>query len=252
MDYMDANDDLCGAVRPFKVVACLAVHGRLPLLEHTIRRLYQKNGCYKVVCSGDGVGEKRLCESLGAVFVPYRNKPLAAKWNAAFVKARQYHPDAVLYVGSSDWISDGWIPTLKPYVEQYNFVGVPGCSFLDIGMTMRAVNWKGYGEERKESIGIGRMLSSKLMEAINWQPFEGKLDSSMDGSMKRRAEAAGFKEFMFAGKIKALSISSNRWPPAEQNKHKFEDHYSNKMPSEKILDVDEFLEDFPEAYQIFK
>lgn len=250
MDYTDVNDDMAIAKPPYRVVACLAVHGRLPLLRHTIQRLYKVNGCYRVICAGSSVMEKRLCDELGAIYVPADNKPLARKWNKAFQKAREYKPNAVLFVGSSDWISWDWLHILRLYVEYHHFVGVQGCHFLDIGKTMRLVNWKGYGEERKESIGIGRLLSAKLMDALNWQPFDNRLDNSMDSSMKKRVEAAGFKEYIYPGMtgIKAVSISTDQWP----NKHKFEDHWTNKLPSEKIEDVDGFLKDFPEAYQIFK
>lgn len=245
---MEINDDYGNATRPYRVVACLAVQGRIPLLKHTIERLYKKNGCYKVICAGDGMEEKRLCESLGAVWAPHGNKPLGAKWNRAFMAAKPFKPDAVLFVGSSDWISSDWIPTLRPYVEEYHFVGVPGCHFLDIAESMRLVDWKGYGEERKESIGIGRMISAKVMDSLEWRPFEEASDHSMDSSMKKRVEKAGGIEFMYNGAITALSISTNKWP----NKHNFEEHWTNKLPSEKIADVDGFLKDFPEAYQIFK
>lgn len=249
MDFTESNDDLAIAKPPYKVVACLAVHGRLPLLRYTIERLYKVNGCHKVICSGSDIMEKRLCQELGAVYVSAKNKPLARKWNKAFQKAREYKPDAVLFVGSSDWISWDWLHILRLYVEHHHFVGVPGCHFLDIGQTMRLVNWKGYGEQRKESIGIGRLLSAKLMDALDWEPFDNRLDNSMDGSMKHRAESRGFKEYIYTGTgIKALSISTDRWP----NKHKFEQHWSNELPSEKIADVEGFLKDFPEAYQIFK
>lgn len=249
MDYTDTNDDLALPKPPFRVVACLAVNGRLPLLRQTISRLYKINGCFKVICSGSSILEKRLCEELGAVYVQSENKPLAQKWNKAFMKAKEYHADAVLFVGSSDWISWDWLHILRLYVQHHDFVGVPGCHFLDIGKEMRLVNWPGYGEERKESIGIGRLLSAKLMDALDWQPLENKLDHSMDGSMKRRAESKGFKEYIYTGTgIKALSISTDQW----DNKHKFDDHWTNKLPSEKIADVEGFLKEFPEAYQIFK
>lgn len=249
MDGMDANDDLA-IQRPYRVVAAMPVHGRLPLLEHTIKRLYQKNGCYKVVCAGDNPEEKRLCQSLGAVWVQMPNKPLGKKWNAAFLKARDFAPDAVLYVGSSDWLSENWIEKTKPYVERYGITGVPGCHFVDIPKKgeIRAVYWAGYtGDRASESIGIGRMLSAKLLELINWQPFDATKNSSMDSSMKARCAAVGYHDYFVREDTTAISISTDKW----ENLHSFDDHWKGKLPSQ-VVDANELLEQFPEAYQIFK
>jgi hypothetical protein len=253
MTYDEINDDLAHAKQPYKVVACLAVHGRLPLLEHTIRRLYLKNGCHKVICSGDGLEEKQLCESLGAIWVAHSNKPLGAKWNTSFQKAKDYDPDAVLFVGSSDWVSDNWISVMHPHVEQYGFVGVPGCYLADIGETIRLCNWKGYKGYRKdredESIGIGRMLSRRLLDAIGWQPFNHTLDNSLDRSMKDNAAKHGFVDWMINDeRLKALSISTNKWA----NKHQFAMHWTGMIPSEIIEDQSSFLQEFPELNLIFK
>jgi hypothetical protein len=138
---IDANDDLGTAKPPYKVVAVIPVHGRLPLLPHTIKRLYRKNDVYKVICVGDGLAEKAICLEAGAEWVPFRNKPLGAKWNAGFIEAKKYDPDAVLYVGSSDWLSNDWTTTMQPYVNQHGIAGVPGCHFIDIGHELRLVYW---------------------------------------------------------------------------------------------------------------
>lgn len=251
---IDTFDDLATARPPYRVVACLAVLGRLPLLEHTIRRLYVKNGCYKVICSGDGPEEKKLCESLGAVWTPRRNKPLGLKWNSAFEVAKDYNPDAVLYVGSSDWLCNDWISIMRPYVEQHGFAGTPGCYLADIGETIRLMKWngyKGYRDERAdETIGSGRMLSRRLIEALDWKPFDPTWDNSLDRSMKDKSKPYGYPDFMVHDdRLKSLSISTNRWP----NKHIFEMHWDGRIPSEKINEPDKWIDhNFPEVKLIFQ
>lgn len=262
MNFEEVNDDL-GTAKPFRVVAAVAVHGRLPLLEHTINRLYKNNGCYKVVCSGDGLEEKNLCQSLGAVWTPRRNKPLGMKWNAAFQKARDFHPDAIVFVGSSDWLSDNWFSLMRPYVEQHGFAGVPGCYLADLGKQIRAVDWTcgyaGYRQERAdECIGIGRMLSRRLLDAIDWTPFDPKLDNSLDRSMKDRSIAKGYHDFMVKDeRLKALSLSCPYW----DNKHKFWMHWGldvgeqikEFIPSIRMKEPDHWLsENFPEAIELHK
>lgn len=254
MSADELNDDLGHAKPPYRVVACLAVHGRLPLLEHTIRRLYVKNGCYKVICSGDGLKEKELCESMGAVWAPHNNKPLGAKWNASFYKAREYNPDAVVFVGSSDWLCNDWFSIMKPHVEKHGFAGVPGCSLADVAENIRVCHWSGYAGYRSdrasESIGIGRMLSRRLLDAIDWLPFDPKLDNSLDWSMKEKAAKVGFTDVMIRDeRLKALSLSTPLW----MNKHHFGMHWSGQIPSEKELNPEEWVRyNFPEVLELHK
>jgi hypothetical protein len=247
---IDPSDDLAGAVPPFKVVACIPVHGRVPLLPLTIKRLYQKNDVYKVICVGDGKEENRVCEESGAVWVPSANTPLGAKWNRAFMAAKEFKPDACLYVGSSDWLSNDWLTLMKPHVDAHQMAGVPGCYFMDIREKIRAVNWKGYiGVRADETIGIGRVLSAELLNKIGWKPFDDNKVGSLDRSMKEICSKVGVTDFMVRDpRLKAVSISTGQW----ENKHVFSQHWNNLLPSEKINDIDYFLKDFPEAIQLQK
>lgn len=251
MTLNEVNNDLGSCKPPYKVVACLAVHGRLPLLEHTIRRLYAKNGCHKVICAGDQPEDKKLCQSLGAIWVPYKNRFLGDKWNQAFLKAKDYNPDAVVFVGSSDWLSDNWFSIMRPHVEKHGFAGVPGCYLTDMGEEIRLCHWSGYkgyrAERADETIGIGRMLSRRLLVAIDWQPFNPILHNSLDRSMKDKAKSFGYTDIMIHDdRLKALSISTNQWV----NKHQFAMHWTGMIPSEKIEPEPFLTENFPEIYNV--
>lgn len=251
---MTPNDDLAGAQKPFITVAVIPVHERIELLPFTIRRLYLKNKVDRVICVGDGLKEKAVCIESGAIWVPHQNKPLGAKWNAGFLAAKTLNPDAVIYSGSSDWLSDNWIPTMKPYLEKHQLVGVPGSYLLDYkGNSMRICHWPGYvGERSDETIGVGRVLSRKLLDLIGWKPFDDTKDNSLDRSMKEKSKAVGFKDyFVIDPSLKALSISTDRWI----NKHKFIHHEVGPLPSEMYtqIEMEQFLvRYFPEAYQLFK
>jgi hypothetical protein len=237
-----------------KVVAVIPVKGRLPLLKHTIQRLYRKNGVYKVICVGDSFEDKTLCEYEGAQFVTHPNNPLGKKWNRGFWEAKKYNPDAVLFVGSSDWISDNWIETMSPYLEEFDLVGKPDFQLLDIGPDnqYRFCHWKGYGKGPRENepIGIGRLVSARILDKLAWSPMRPDLNSSMDFSMYSNVLALGGKVALVNGnEAHALSVSTYRWP----NKHKFNDHYANKLPSGRRADFMKFLdESYPEYKMIFK
>jgi len=249
---INPDDDLGMAQPPqFRVVACLAVLGRLPLLELTIRRLYEKNGCYKVICAGHDPKDREVCERAGAVWVQARNNPLGFKWNKSFEAARQFDPDACLFVGSSDWLSDNWIPIMRPYLESYDLVGVPGMHLLHVCEDPLLCCWPGYINQRRgESIGIGRMLGRQLLDRIQFKPFKERLESSLDNSMQDISSIHAARIHLVDNKnIVALSLSTNLWP----QKHKFADHYLGILPSKKLYNVEEFLlQNFPEALELIK
>jgi hypothetical protein len=85
------------------------------------------------------------------------------------------------------------------------------------------------------------------LKALDWQPFESRLDNSLDYSMVNRVKKAAGKVLLVRDDtVRSMSVSCNLWP----NKHSFECHWQNRLPSKKI-EVDELLTWFPEARQIF-
>lgn len=238
----------------YNVAAIIPVHGRLPLLKQTVNRLYEKNKIDVVICVGDTKEEEEAANEIGFTFVRHPNKPLGAKWNAGFVEAKKYNPDACLFVGSSDWLSDNWVSSLLPLMDKYDMVGTPGCHFLDIKEKnkFRVMDWGGYiGERSTESIGIGRLLSSRILNEIGWKPFSDHKDGSLDYDMFLRVKKAGGEIHMVQDeKLISLSISTDQW----KNKHRFEDHIKGELRRNSLyVAPDKFLkENFPEAYHIFE
>lgn len=241
----------CG--KCLSVIAVIPVLGRLPLLHHTITRLIKKNGVSMVICVGQTAEEQATCEGAGAEFIAHRNHPLGRKWNAGFMHAKKYNPDACLFVGSSDWLSDNWISELSPHMNKYDLVGLPGCYFVDIAPDMaevyRLVYWPGYeGKRLGESIGIGRLISAKALDNIDWRPFDDHLDNSMDYSMYRKINDTK-RHLVVTDKIFSMSISTNRWP----NKHSFDQHWFGTLKSDRVKEPVPFLMNhFPEVFEVFK
>src|SRR5688572_2494846 len=149
----------------------MAVKGRRSLLKYTIKRLYQKNGVYKVVCSGDDPEDRKVCEEAGAVWVEISNQPLGRKWNRAFEWAAKFDPDACLFVGSSDWLSDNWIPIMRHYLDRSDLVGTAGMYLVHLADEKLMCHWPGYTNQRRgESIGIGRMINRMLLDRLQFKP----------------------------------------------------------------------------------
>ncbi len=243
-----------------KVIACIPVKERLPLVALTIRRLIEKNGCYKVICSGDTVEEERVIRDSGAEFVYHTNKPLGSKWNAAFVRARDFNPDACLFVGSSDWLSSNWIPYMSQFMSTFDMVGTVafnmahfrGHSALDGSIQLGT--WGGYdtsSDRHGEAIGIGRLLGRGILEKIDYRPFDPSLDNSMDYSMHRKVLSfQGKIKSIELGDVQSLSISCDEWG----NKHNFIREMGYSTSSKIDGDPTEWLSKwgFEEAFEFFK
>jgi hypothetical protein len=231
-----------------KIIAPIPVHGRLPLLKQTIRRLYNRSGIYKVICIGDDPQAQFIAENEGAQWVRHANKPLGAKWNAGFEAAAKYYPDGIIFLGSSDWISDDYLPIVTELLKEYDVIGKLGCHFLDKAAAYRLVFWAGYGHgvRGNEPIGIGRVLGRNILKKIGYRPFDDRLDASLDWSMWNRINRHHPKIHILpylTGQL--VSISTNRWP----NKHQFEEHWNNILPSIKE-DADKFVVNYPEIHEV--
>ncbi len=231
----------------YNIVAVIPVLGRLTLLPYTIERLLKKNGVVKVICVGKDEREKTVSELAGAKFLYHDNEPLGKKWNHGFQWAREFSPEAVLFAGSSDWVSDNWLAHMMQYRE-YDLIGKPDFNLLDIGPLnkLRMCHWAGYEGERKgESIGIGRVISARILDKMNWKPFNDAKHNCMDSQMQEKVIARGGKlKLVTSEEIDSLSLSTYKWT----NKHVFNEHWMNILPSTHIQNPRTWLRTrFPEA-----
>jgi hypothetical protein len=207
-----------------KVVAVIPVHGRLPLLQFTIQRLILKNKVHKVICLGDCEDEAVCCEQAGAQFIWHKNKPIGRKLNAGFRIAKDYNPDAVSFIGSSDWLCDEWFNICEPFLE-FDLMGKFDSNMAHISNgSITVIHWTGYktGTGREiEPIGIGRILTSKVLERLNWQPFDDYLNNSLDYSMYLTLRAlknpVGSCYIYNSPELQSLSVSCDNW----SNMHSF-------------------------------
>ena len=211
--------------KDIKIVAVIPVNGREPLLKYTIRRLYTKNNLFKVICVGINESEKKVVLEENGIWIYHENYPLGKKWNSGFLKAKEYNPDAILFVGSSDWISHDWIPSVYDYINHFGIIGKSRFDMIDFNnKNYKTCYWNGYNENNirhNETIGIGRLISNKLLKKINYKPFDENMNNSMDWYMYKNCINNDFRIKKINNNSIFLSISCDLW----KNKHLFEDHY---------------------------
>jgi hypothetical protein len=117
--------------------------------------------------------------------VTVQNQPLGRKHNAAMRACRG--ADAVVVVGSDNWLCDKFFEVMEPALEHANLLGVLDvyavCSYNRL-----CAHFGGYAGRKREgdSLGVGRVLSGDLLERLDWRPWEDRLATGLDASMQRK------------------------------------------------------------------
>lgn len=226
-----------------KIIAPIPCFNRFPLVELTASRLIRQG--VTPILIGHENQIKKIANDLNIEFIQASNSPLGNKWNKGFMACKNYNPDGVIFMGSSDWCSDDYIKSVNENLKDFNLLGMLGCHFVDVADKIRLVQWTGYGHgmRHEEPIGIGRVLRCDFLNDINWKPFDENLNAGLDWSMWLKALNTYQKIGIFEeqSKIQLLSISTNKW----SNKHKFDDHWNGKLQS-KICNIDLLNENFNE------
>lgn len=157
-----------------------------------------------VTCAGsEGERSKNMVEKHNFSYVEYHNKALGTKMNKAAILARQHEPDYCLFVGSDDIIAPN---LLEVYYEEMqkgtDYLYVKDWYFFDLG-TKQGLYWAGYDLKvnRGHACGAGRVLSKRVMEGLNYQPwFDNKLHDVLDTSFDRRLRS-----------VRGLGVKQKGW-----------------------------------------
>jgi glycosyltransferase involved in cell wall biosynthesis len=237
-----------------RVVACMPVYGRRRLLSRTITRLYEKNKVFKVICAGDDVRDRAIAEKFGAEWVYAPNQPLGHKWNEAFFAAKKYDPDACVFIGSSDWLEDKWMDYMEQFIEDYDLIGTPDHYMCDYRQgKIRVAYWELYPGSSKrsgEAVGGGRILTKRLLDIMEWRPFDATWDHSMDYSMTQHAIRVGARQLLLDGNtLMVLAMSSDKW----RNKHNLDRELlaGRAVEWDRGRGIEYLAEHFPEALSLF-
>lgn len=174
--------------------------------RHNIFEMFAKNFVYLrdsvkplgieliCVCAGsDGKAGELLCEKYGIHYKETPNKPLGRKANLRLAYTRTFNPEYVIFLGSDDMMSlTDLLLKIEKIREGYEFIAPMDIYFLDSN-TKRALYAPGYkGRKREgENMAVGRCISSKILDNINWVMFNSKKNIGLDGSSNKILSRAG-------------------------------------------------------------
>jgi hypothetical protein len=102
-----------------RITVLTAMWGRPQVTAIMLRNLYEMRPTLAennielttVVVGSEGEWSRWLVKAFDADYVPHKNKPLGAKWNAGLRRARSHNPDALVILGSDN------IPNAKLFLE---------------------------------------------------------------------------------------------------------------------------------------
>ena len=144
-----------------------------------------KLGIDVIVAGSEGETSRKQAESFGFIYLEQPNQPLAAKMNATTIEAVKRGYTHVICVGSDDLLSKELIEEYLRLIRKgYHFIGITDFYFYDTE-TGKASYWGGYIDNRKDTCGAGRVISSWLLNQWNCKPWNGAkyLDSSMQSKI---------------------------------------------------------------------
>lgn len=119
-----------------------------------------------------------------STFVNVSNDNLTDKWNAGARTCRG--SDYVIMLGSDDIMSDSLMYEYKKrMIKGIDYIYFLDCYFYHIH-TKQGLYWAGYRQpvNRGHACGAGRVLSKRMLNAMDWEPwlrgYERVLDTGMD------------------------------------------------------------------------
>lgn len=126
----------------------------------------------------------RLITVPGWRFVRAPNHPISDKWNAAARALRAFDVDAMMIFGSDDFLNAAFIRAAIDRIRAGAAYVMPkSCYFYDVGLR-EAIYCRVIGR-----VGGGRTLARRVLDAVQFRPWEPGANRGIDGAMDRRLRA---------------------------------------------------------------
>jgi hypothetical protein len=157
-------------------------HELVRLAQHQLAIASDGLDVERWIVGSEGKMSSRLAAKCGAQYVEAPNLPLGRKVNIGLRRLRRY--DGVLAIGSDDLLTAG---AMRRMIEHPD---ADICGFLDcyryIPSRDQLLYWPGYDGERKGETAGCRYYGRRLLELLEWQLWDEKRNSGLDGSAMAR------------------------------------------------------------------
>lgn len=180
-----------------KFITISAMHGRHKTVAECINRMPFIDKVF--IYSNDEDGAFLETQDIYAM-AKYRNNPLSYKWNMAIRTLEQIDFDAVVLLGSDDYIDEAFLKYAERTIPDFDMIGFKDIYFQHDG---GLYYWPGYTNNRRgEPIGAGKVYSRKFLECIKWNLFDVARDRGLDRIAWKRVQQA-------KGKVHITTLKEN-------------------------------------------
>lgn len=162
-----------------------------------IKRLYPLADVTVCVAGSEGYKSREMVERHGFNYVETPNEPLGYKSNQALRLARLFDPDFVLFLGSDDLISTPTLAYILERTEEADLVE-PMDLYIYDSESKRVMHSRGYENHRKgESLAVGRCLSAKILDKLDWELWDNMREKFLDGSSRDKLSGVSVKRHTY-------------------------------------------------------
>lgn len=171
------------------LVFIIAIYKRPHLTKQVLayyKRLSKKYGFKIVVAGSEGEVSRKIAS--GCHYVETENFPISSKNNAMMLAAKYYNPDAVVLLGSDDFICENVIQHYYKLIEQkeQKVFGFKDLYFLDL-----QADFLSHFNVGDKSYGAGRYFPRSVLDAMNWKGWDKEANKGLDGINMRRVLQVG-------------------------------------------------------------
>jgi hypothetical protein len=171
-----------------KIISVTAMHGRHKTVAECINRMPFIDKVF--IYSNDEDGAFLQGQDIYAM-AKYRNNPLSYKWNMAIRTLKQIDFDAVILLGSDDYIDEAFLQYVETTIPNFDMIGFKDIYLQNDGALYY---WSGYTNNRRgEPCGAGKVYSRKFLECIKWNLFNVARDRGLDKISWQRVKQAKAK-----------------------------------------------------------
>lgn len=144
--------------------------------------------------SGNEWQHRDMAKKNGGIWIECPNE-LGQKFNVTTEAAWKWGADYVMILGSDDVVSpklgDAY---LQRFLSGFSYMGLRGC-FMAEPVSKRALYLAGHASRARigETVGAGRTLSRKTLDAVNGRPWPESFSRGADFRMTMRLQSRGIK-----------------------------------------------------------
>lgn len=116
----------------------------------------------------------------------YKNSPLSYKWNMAVMLLEQIDFDAVILLGSDDYIDEAFLSFVNKNIGEFDMIAFKDLYFREGD---ELYYWEGYKNHRKgEPSGAGKVYTKELLERMKYNLFSEAKERGLDAMSWKRVK----------------------------------------------------------------